>query len=166
MLEHQFGRVDRQRIADWLVVHAPVSFDRLAKDIDPGAGGHCRRARIGQFRIDDSVGREEVRRQDRRFFAGCVVGKDRDARDFAAGSGSRRHGDQRQEGFRQSFARAVVEPYRLVHRSDCRGGFGEVHHASPAQRDHKLGAHRAHQLGAGIDFVHLRIWRNVAVDCG
>ena len=148
------------------MVHAPVALYCLAKDIDPGAGGHGRRTSIGQFRIDDGVGREEVRRQDRRFFAGCVVGKDRDARYFAAGSGSRRHGNQRQECFRQIFAGAVVEPDRLIHRCNRRGGFGEVHHASSAQRDHKFGALLAHQLGAGIDFAHLRIWRNVAVDGG
>ena len=121
--------------------------------VDAGRGGHHRRHRDGQRRVDDrdvgehldALGRDLVHRRR--------VGDQRAGADLAAGAGGRRDLGERDAGASGARFGPEMSAQALVAGHQDRDELGEIHGAAAAEADHGVGAGR---LGGGDRGLEVR----------
>ena len=133
-VEDQVERLQAERVGVRRREDRHAGLERVRERVDAGVGGHVRRHRERQPRVDDrDVGHERV--VDERELA-AAGGQHRRRRDLRAGAGRRRHGDEADRvvdlGVVRDALAGVEERQRQLARASARGSRGTA--ASPSRR--------------------------------
>ena len=148
-------RLDGQQIADRLVPARPVAFDGVAERVQAGDHGDAPRQRIGQLRIHDRVDGIERVAGNRPLALLVRIVQHGKGRDLRAGSGRRRHGDQRQTLCAQRHALGMNgSDTRQICHGQARSRLGTIHRAAAADGDYDIVLLAAQSQRQRIDTGH------------